>query len=70
MTLTPDEWTRIHAYLKAGPSHVYADTDDNGTCIIMGGFGVIHPKHYLELMDETYLGIEPDCKDIIKRITK
>jgi hypothetical protein len=66
MTLTSTEWERIEAYLAAGPSHVYADTDENGTCIIIDGFGVMHPKAYLEIMDEEHLGIKIESIDILK----
>lgn len=51
--MTADEWKRIDKYISEGPAHVYLDTTGEGTCVIIGGFGVLHPKAYLDIMEDT-----------------
>lgn len=52
MNMTEDEWVRIKKHIASVPNRVHLDTNEEGTCVVIDGFGVLHPKAYLDLMEE------------------
>jgi hypothetical protein len=69
--ITPEEWDRIRKYIAEGPSHVHLDTSAEGTCIVFGGrfSGVIHPRAYLQIMEDDYQDLDLTPVDILKHVS-
>lgn len=61
--ITPEEWERIRKYIADGPQSTFLHTDETGTCVLFNG-GVMHPRAYLQIMEEDESPGEPI--DILK----
>jgi hypothetical protein len=45
------DWARLELMAAKYPTAVMLDRNELGTCVVMEGFGVFHPKNFLDLVD-------------------
>lgn len=64
--ITAEEWERIRKYIAEGPTSTCLHTDEDGTCVLVAG-GVIHPRAYLQIMEDGPFDDEP--VDILKHVS-
>jgi hypothetical protein len=53
MEVTEQEWERIEKHVRANPKMLHIDRSPEGACICITGFGLMHPKSFLSLMEES-----------------
>jgi hypothetical protein len=69
--ITPEEWERIRKYIADGPDHVRLETDENGTAVVFSGevSGMMHPRAYLQIMEDDYQDLDLTPVDILKHVS-
>jgi hypothetical protein len=66
--ITTEEWDRIRSHIAAGPAHVHLDTNEDGTMVVVDGFGVMHPRAYLQILEENE-SYDDGSVDILKNVS-
>jgi hypothetical protein len=59
MEVTEQEWARIERYVAAFPT-ASLDTSGEGICVIIEGFGSMHPKTFLDIVESTDCRVDRD----------
>jgi hypothetical protein len=49
--MTERDWKKLEFYAAQNPG-VTLDQNEGGTCVVMEGFGVFHPRSFLDLIAE------------------